>query len=394
MKKNAALIITIVLLFAALIGGVKRLALIRPSISVAKASFTKLPAWNSDNHAEALTAFLHSCQEILKRDANAHATTTLITGEVRDWQTACNAASKVNVALSGAARIFFETWFEPYQITDSRRPAGLFTGYYLPLLHASLVPDKHYFVPIYGLPNDLIKINLGLFRHDLDGITLIAQQRNNQLYPYPERASIIQGAINKNANILAWADNQLDVFFAQIQGSAMLELPNQQRLLISYAGTNGRPYTAIGNVLIAKNVLTKQNVSMQTIRQWLEAHPLEATAVLNQNASFVFFNLSKTMAPVGSEHVPLLPMRSLAVDNSIIPLGAPLWINTYAPRKTNTTHDKLQRLLIAQDSGGAIKGALRGDVYWGAGADAAFSAGHMQSPGQLWILLPKKGVPQ
>ena len=375
MKKIIVLAIVIV---AALFAGIKRLELVRAHdpVSFAKTDFASLPAWNDDNHNEALLAFLNSCQEILRRPPNNKDNTA-------SWQAACNAAAKVNPETPEAARIFFEAWFEPYRINDASRPAGLFTGYYLPLLHASLTPDQRYHVPIYGLPNDLVKINLGLFRPTLAGVTIIAREYNHQLLPYPDRLGITQGQIDKTAKILAWADNEIDVFFAQIQGSALLQLPNGERMMISYAGTNGQPYTAIGKVLIEKNALEKKNVSMQTIRQWLEQHPLAVNEVLNRNASYVFFNLSKALIPSGSEQVPLLPMRSLAVDNSVIPLGAPLWLNT----------PQLQRLMIAQDTGGAIKGGARADVYWGEGNDAALNAGTMQSPGELWILLPRQGTP-
>jgi membrane-bound lytic murein transglycosylase A len=307
------------------------------------------------------------------------------------WQQACLAANKIAATDLPRARMFFETWFEPYRVIDNYHRQGLFTGYYLPILHGSLQPNQHYNVPVYGLPNDLVRINLGLFKPALKGMTLIAQLRNNQLYPYPDRSQITAGAINKNARVLLWVDNPIDVFFAQIQGSALVELPNHQQLLLSYAGRNGRAYTAIGNVLLAKKALPKAMISMQTIRDWLTQNSSEANAVLNQNASYVFFNLSKAAPAIGSERVPLLPGRSLAVDNSLIPFGAPLWINTTAPQK-NAPTAPLQRLLIAQDTGGVIKGMVRGDIYWGAGEDAAYIAGHMQSSGQLWILLPRQGA--
>jgi membrane-bound lytic murein transglycosylase A len=187
--------------------------------------------------------------------------------------------------------------------------------------------------------------------------------------------------------VLVWTDNLLDVFFAQIQGSAIVELPDHERLIINYAGTNGRAYTAIGKILLERNAIPKNNLSMQTLRIWLEQHPEEINTVLNSNASYVFFKILKNGDPLGSEQIPLLPERSLAVDTRFIPLGAPLWLSTTLPTHTPSA---FQHLMIAQDTGGAIKGIIRGDVYWGASEKAADIAGHMQSDGQYWILLPKR----
>ncbi|MES2218797.1 MAG: MltA domain-containing protein [Pseudomonadota bacterium] len=391
MKKLVLMVISILIVLATM-ASISRFSNPNVKVTLVKTRFAQLPAWNRDHQGVALLAFQHSCQEILKRNPYTLFSNLAHAGTVGYWQQACLAADKISANDLPRARMFFETWFEPYRINDSYHRRSLFTGYYLPLLHGSLRPDQHYNVPIYALPNDLIKINLGLFKPALNGITLVAQQRNNQLYPYPARAEINAGAIIKSARVLLWADNPLDVFFAQIQGSALVELPDHQQLLISYAGTNGRPYTPIGNVLIANKVLTKKMVSMQTIRDWLTQHSNATDAVLNKNASYIFFSVTKASPAQGSEHVPLLPGRSIAVDNSVIPYGAPLWINTTAPQRNATVAVPLQRLLIAQDTGGAIKGTVRGDVYWGAGEEAAYIAGHMQSAGQLWILLPRQGV--
>jgi membrane-bound lytic murein transglycosylase A len=354
-----------------------------------KKSFAQLPEWSKDDHGQALLALQRSCHEILKRSPTANFSFLPQSGSVADWQKICLAAAKIKNTDHHAARVFFETWFQPYQVSDGKRIEGLFTGYYLPLLHGSMKADKKYMTPIYGMPNDLIKINLGLFRANLAGTTIIAQQTKNKLHPYPDRAAIINGAINKRAPVLLWGDNAIDLFFAQIQGSALVELPNGKRVIIHYAGSNGRPYTAIGKVLIAQNALPSQNISMQTIRTWLQEHPQEINTVLNQNASYVFFSLMAGPDPLGMEQVPLLSQRSLAVDTSILPLGAPIWLDTTAPVANAKNLIPFQHLLIAQDTGGAIRGIVRGDVYWGAGDDAAFSAGHMQSSGKFWILLPR-----
>jgi membrane-bound lytic murein transglycosylase A len=361
-----------------------------PHLFLSKTTYAKLPAWNNDDPTLALHAFQRSCAEILKRKPDDLFSKHMAGGAVRDWQSICVAANQLTSNDAKAARQFFETWFEPYQIRNNLNSHGLFTGYYLPLLQGSLKPDKRFSIPIYGVPNDLITVQLGTFHQDLTGKTLIAQLKNNKLYKYPDRNAINQGAIQKNAQVLVWTDNLLDVFFAQIQGSAMVELPNHERFIINYAATNGLPYTAIGKILIENKAITKENMSMQTLRAWLEKHPDEINAILNSNASYVFFKVLKNSDPLGSEKIPLLPERSLAVDTRFIPLGAPLWLNTTLPTNTSNTPAAFQRLVIAQDTGGAIKGIIRGDVYWGASDKAADIAGHMQSDGQYWILLPKR----
>jgi membrane-bound lytic murein transglycosylase A len=358
-----------------------------PHLFLSKKSFIELPAWKNDDHYQALLAFQRSCTEIQKRKPEEAFATEPHSGNARDWQTICTAANHLTEKNNEAARAFFETWFDPYQVRNNLNSHGLFTGYYLPLLQGSLKPDKRFSIPIYAIPNDLVTIHLGKFHHELAGTTLVGQLKNNKLYKYPDRSAINQGAIHQQTKVLVWTDNLLDVFFAQIQGSAIVELPDHERFIINYAGTNGRPYTAIGKTLLERNAIPKKNLSMQTLRTWLEQHPKEINTVLNSNASYVFFKILKTSDPLGSEQIPLMPERSLAVDTRFIPLGAPLWLNTTLPTQTPST---FQHLMIAQDTGGAIKGIIRGDVYWGASEKAADIAGHMQSDGQYWILLPKR----
>ncbi len=356
-----------------------------PYISVSQSTFKQLPHWESDNHAQALLAFKKSCGEILKRNPDTNFGEISLTGKNQNWQMICNAATNLQQPDNQTAKAFFENWFQPYQVRSNLHTHGLFTGYYLPLLHASLNKSKDYSIPVYGLPHDLIKINLADFVKDSKNKWIIGQlSKNNLLKPYPSRIDINQKI---DAPILVWGNNLIDVFFAQIQGSAIVELPNKKRLLLSYAGSNGQPYTAIGKILIANKQLEKTNISMQTIRDWLNQHPDQASSILNKNASYVFFNLLKNSDPIGSEAVPLTPKRSLAVDKNIIPLGVPIWLDTEFPTETQSNH--FQHLMVAQDTGGAIKGAIRGDVYWGAGDEAAYIAGHMQSGGRYWLLLPK-----
>jgi len=387
-KKN--IFLAILFSVATLIGGLYYFGAFGPHLLLSKATFKHLPNWQQDNQSQALLAFQRSCTTILKKSPDAMFSALPHSGTNRDWQRICNAANALVHPDKMAAQQFFETWFQPYHVSNHLNASGLFTGYYLPLLHGSITPNKQYSVPVYGVPSDLVKINLGLFHQEMSKKTLVGQLKNNVLQPYPDRAAIMQGAISKTAKVLVWSDDPLDVFFAQIQGSAVVQLPNQKQFIINYASNNGRPYTAIGKILIAKKELTKETVSMQTIRTWLLQHPEQRDNILNQNASYVFFNVLKNKDPLGTAQVPLIPERALAVDTHHIPLGAPLWLDTVAPQNTREKSTApFQHLMVAQDTGGAIKGIVRGDVYWGAGETAAFIAGHMQSKGQYWILLPR-----
>ena len=194
--------------------------------------------------------------------------------------------------------------------------------------------------------------------------------------------------MQNTAPIIAWVADPIDLYFAQIQGSVVIELRDKRTLLLSYAGNNGYAYVSIGKWLVDHHEMARKIISMQTIRQWLKQHPDRIMFILNQNPSYVFFTLAKNGEPLGTQNVPLTPQRSLAVDMRYIPLGAPVWLNTSVPDAATQSTLPFRQLLIAQDSGGAIKGVVRGDVYWGFGEQAEYNAGHMQSRGQYWLLLP------
>lgn len=357
-----------------------------------KSTFHQLPHWKNENPLQAFQAFKLSCAAILKLEAHTDFHPTIHKmGQTQDWQTICLAANRIKQMNEVSIRQFFESWFEPYAVSDRTNREGLFTGYYLPVIQGSLKPNQQAKFPIYGIPQDLIKIDLGLFHPDLTGKTIVGRVKDNALQPYYDRSAINQGNIHAKTPVLAWGNSLVDIFFAQIQGSAIVQLDHKKQLLIGYAGSNGHPYTSIGKILIETNELSKENISMQSIRDWLTHHPNEAKTMLNHNASFVFFKILKETSPLGTEQVPLTPRHSLAVDTRYISLGTPVWLDTTLPR-TSSEHqsESFRHLLIAQDTGGAIKGIVRGDIYLGSGQDAAFVAGHMKNPGQYWILLPRR----
>lgn len=362
-----------------------------PHLILVKSNFSRLQNWQQSDQTQALIAFQHSCSEILKRDPDSAFSYLTQSRKTKDWQAICLAANKITSPDSLTARQFFENWFEPYYVLNNLNSHGLFTGYYLPVLQASLHKDQVYSTPIYSLPRDLIRVNLGLFRPEFAGKYIVGQLNNNTLMPYPDRAAINNGAIKSSADVIAWDNNIIDLFYAQIQGCAIVQLPNHHQFIIDYAGDNGHQYTAIGKVLIENKTITKQDASLQTIRAWLLQHPYQVNDVLNNDASYVFFKILESGSPTGKEGVPLTPQGSLAIDNQYIPLGVPIWIDTVIPHNNPTINlIPYQHLLIAQDVGGAIKGIIRGDIYWGAGDNAEFIAGHLKSPGEYWMLLPRK----
>ncbi|MDP2206460.1 MAG: MltA domain-containing protein [Alphaproteobacteria bacterium] len=349
------------------------------------AGFDALPGWAADDHAAALETLRVSCVRINKRPADAPFFAQIdYAGSMKDWQTLCltlpeNAAD---------ARAFFESQFIPYEIwADPRHPQtreGLFTGYYEPQLRAA-APDDEKATPLYARPDDLITVNLGDFRPELKGEAISGRIKGTQLVPYHTRAEIEAGALTGRAEVLAQVDDPVDAFFLHIQGSGQVVHADGSIDRIGYAAQNGHKYVAVGRELIARGAMAKEDVSMQSIRAWLEQNPDEAQDLMNANPSFIFFQRLGETGPLGAEGVVLTPHRSLAVDRRRIPYGAPVFMDVPEPEGAG----RLSQLMIAQDTGGAIRGAVRGDYFWGAGEEAAHKAGLMKSRGHAWLLLPR-----
>ncbi|ARG97371.1 murein transglycosylase A [Legionella micdadei] len=355
-------------------------------------SFEQLPGWRTAKVKKSLLAFQISCKAFLKQDPEQLVGSEHITLKAKDWQPACRAALAINPISETAAREFFQQWFTPVEFNNNQPVRGLFTGYYMALLHGSRTKSKEYNVPIYGLPSNLVTINLGLFDPSFKNRRIVGRIAGNQILPYYTRAQINNGAITEKAPVLLWVNSHIDRLFLEIQGSGTVQLDDGSQVHLGYAGENGAPYTSIARVLIDQGVMTKDNASMQHIKRYLEQNPEQMHKVLNQNKSFVFFHYLKDEAALGSQGVALTPGYSLAIDKKWIPLGAPLWLNTTRPDLNPDQEKAFQRLMIAQDTGGAIKGLVRGDVYWGAGEKATFIAGHMKNPGHYWLLLPNHTI--
>lgn len=279
---------------------------------------------------------------------------------------------------------FFEEFFTPLRIRNNREPTGMFTGYYEPELQGSRTQTDEFSTPLLTRPNDLVIVQLGEFPGEHDG-RIAGRVIDGNLRPFESRTEIEEGALS-NAEPLAWV-RPVDAFFLQIQGSGRVVFEDGTALRAGYDGVNGHPYTAIGRTLIQEGHLTLENVSMQSIRDWLEANPDEATNVMRSNASYVFFREieveNPSLGPIGAAGVPLTPGYSLAIDPRYHAYGAPVYISTTLPDGT-----PFQRLMVAQDTGGAIRGPIRGDIFFGYGDEAGTVAGGMRSQGEMWVLVP------
>jgi len=342
----------------------------KEALRLHEVSFADLPGWRDSDPGPALAAFRRSCVKIA---ALPPAAPMAYAGTAHDWQKACDDAATVRTASR-----FFETAFTPFAIDTGD---GLVTGYYEPLLNGSATRHGAYRVPVYGVPEDLVMIDLGLFRPEWKGMRIAGQMEGHYLAPYPDRAAI-DAHPPRTAPVLFWGDDPVSVFFLHIQGSGRVRLDDGRMLRVTYAGQNGHPYTPIGRTLIADGALKREEVSMQSIRAWLTAHPDEAARVMESDASFIFFKQEpvgdRTLGPAGSEGVALTPRASIAVDPTIHPFGAPMFI----------TGDGLADLFVAQDTGGAIRGPARADIFFGFGPAAEDTAGKMKAHARFFVLLP------
>ncbi|SUS08742.1 Murein transglycosylase [uncultured Defluviicoccus sp.] len=362
-----------------------------PALVLRPLAFSQLKGWTTDRQDEALAAFVRSCAKPMpasQKEAAQRRPAQLGT-ETADRAQACEAARAVPAGDPARARAFFERAFTPYEGMDSRGTEALVTGYYEPIVLGALQAGGRYRTPLYRPPPELVSIDLGLFRETLAGERLVGRLDKGRVVPMPTRAEIEAGALKDRGLEIAWLADPIDAFFLHIQGSGRLKLDDGRTIGVGYAGKNGHTYTAIGRELVRRGALGADEVSMQTIRAWLKRNPAEAPALMAENASFVFFRLSDGEGPIGSQGVVLTPGRSLAVDPTYLPYGLPVWIETADPL---VPASPFTRLAIAQDSGGAIKGPLRFDLFWGAGPQAEAAAGAMKARGRAIVLAPKRAV--
>jgi membrane-bound lytic murein transglycosylase A len=329
---------------------------------------TQLPGFAQDRLLEGWSAWLASCEKLAMQSA---------------WRNVCAQASTLR-ADEQTVRAFFTSRFEAYALSDAQgNYEGMLTGYYEPILKASLTRRPPYVVPLYGVPDDLVKREVPA----ANGTREVQRGRmeGGKLVPYFTRGELTANHPSLRGKEIAWVQDPVDAFFLQVQGSGRLQLPDGNQLRVAFADMNGHPYKSIGRTLIERGELSAGSASAQSIKAWVRANPGKATEVLNTNPSFVFFRLMPNSAsgPLGSLAVPLTARRSIAVDTRFVPLGAPVWMSAVHQGQP------IAQLALAQDTGTAIKGEVRADYFWGAGDAAGEEAGRMKSALKLWVLWPK-----
>jgi membrane-bound lytic murein transglycosylase A len=333
-------------------------------------TFAALPGWQSLALEPSLRALMAGCPRAAGALINA-----------------CATASAITPGDEAAARAFFESAFVPYALASSESgDTGLVTGYYEPIVRGSRTPSATNRFPIYGVPDDLIVVDLGAVAPETRTIRLRGRLDGRRVVPYYSRAEIESRPDIVHAPILGWAADPVELFFLQVQGSGQLELENGDRVRLAYADQNGHPYRSVGRYLVERGELTLDQASMQGIKAWGAANPDKLLELLKTNPSYVFFReTADPRGPIGALGVPLVPQYSVAVDRRFIPLGAPLLLASTYP----LSDEPLVRVVAAHDTGGAIRGVVRADFFWGTGAEAGAMAGRMRQPGKIWLLWPR-----
>ncbi len=355
------------------------------------ASFADLDGWKNDDLKGFMKAYRASCARILKKDPAEKFSSEAAFGTYGPWQNACRAGQGVNENDSAAVRAFVEHNFKVVSASAGGNSEGLFTGYYESTLNGSRTRGGAYQHPLLARPDDLIMVELGDFREELKGQRIAGRVLDGKLKPYENRAAIVSGKLPPaQFKPLVWLDDPHDAFFVQVQGSGIVHLAEGGVMRVGYAAQNGHPYYAIGRELVKRGIYNKDEVSMETIRSWMLQNPQQAEELMNTNPSYVFFTEmpddGSGAGPQGGEGVKLTAGRSLAIDRSKLPYGFPIYLMA---DYVDEAGKPIRKLMMAQDTGGAIRGAVRGDYFWGAGGAAEAKAGPMKAKGRYFFLIPK-----
>ncbi|MDP1788442.1 murein transglycosylase A [Nitrosomonas sp.] len=338
-----------------------------------RVQWSALTGWTDDDLLPAWQAFLKSCTVLSKQPV---------------WKENCKAATSLQKPNNTTLRNFFESYFTPYQIINTdNSEEGLVTGYYEPLLKGSRKPSSRYRYPIYATPGELLTIDLGAAYPELKDLRLRGRLDGRKIVPYYSRAEIMTNPKILNGYEILWVEDEVELFFLHIQGSGRIVFDNGQMIKIGFSDQNGHPYNSIGKLLVQRGELPLEKASMQGIKQWGQQNPSKLPALLQQNARYVFFRElpADLSGPIGALGVPLTAGRSIAIDPLSIPQGAPVFLATTWPN----TNKPLNRLMVAQDVGSAIKGGIRADFFWGFGHEAGNQAGRMKQSGKMWVLMPR-----
>lgn len=343
------------------------------------ANWRDLPGWQTDDLGAIWPAFQQSCKVLPKNTPS--------------WRTVCEQGKNINASNPEQVRQFFESQFRPYALVSNEGSnTGLITGYYEAHIRGSRVYGEPYVHPILPVPDDLITIELGEQYPELKGLRLRGRMNGKKVVPYYTRAEIEAEQKKQDKPPLIWTDDPVAFFFMQVQGSGRVLLPDGKQMRLGYGNQNGHPYRSIGKLLIDRGELRPEDATMQGIQQWAKNNPKRVPELLASNPSYVFFKElpASEDGPPGALSVPLTPERSIAIDPRFVPLGAPVFLDTTQPN----SNEPLRRLVMAQDTGGAIKGAPRADFFWGFGPRATEQAGRMKQQGRMWVLLPAELAPR
>lgn len=357
--------------------------------SLKPVAFATLSGWLQDPVSAAVPAFLRSCEVFLLQPDPQHVGNDYIAaGTIADWHGPCQTAVHLPPGDDAAARHFFESWFDPILIQAHDEQDSLFTGYYEVELAGSRSQQELYQTPVLGKPADLVTVDLGQFRPELKGETLVGQLEAGRLRPYPDRAHIEAAMTAATPNpalpVVAWVQDPIEAFLLHIQGAGIIHLEDSTSFRVGYAADNGHRFIGIAQRMVEEGLIPPEQAGMLAVRDWLRYHPDEASALIAENPRFIFFRIVHADGPLGAQGVSLSAGRSLAIDPRYLPLGVPLWLDTYEPNG-----QPLQRLVIAQDTGSAITGPVRGDFFWGHGEAALVKANQMKSKGRYYLLLPR-----
>ncbi|MBA3453557.1 MAG: murein transglycosylase A [Deltaproteobacteria bacterium] len=360
-------------------------------LKLTKVKFADLPGWADDRHAEAVPSFLRSCEVLAKLKDDAAVGHDGHGGKARHWRKACAAATKLKAGDHAAAKAMFEAEFVPHQAAGKNGPEGKLTGYFVQELRASRKKGGKYQYPIHDRPKDLVMVDLSKHIPDAHGRRIWGRlDPKGDIVPFYTRPEIRKGSLDGKGLEIMYADDPVDVLFAHIEGSAKAVMDDGSSVWLEFSGKNGRAYRGVGGVLKSMGQLTAPGSgTMQGIRQWFKDNPGKFDEVVDQSHSYVFFHESKQPGAVGSQMVVLTAERSMAIDRAFIAQSTPIWVETRAPVVGKPGSAPWRQLLIAQDTGGGILGAVRGDIYWGDDTAAADRGGRMGGAGKYWLLLPR-----
>ncbi len=351
----------------------------KQKIELKKSSFSDLKGWESDDFYLFDKALKSVCGAVVKNPRQS-LSSDYIEYSSTAYKTHCQ--KMMNISDKNELKRYIENNFEPYAVFADGRASGKFTSYYEANLRASYQKGGQYQYPIYGKPKDLVEINLRDFDASLPNQRLIGRVKNGKLVKYYTRTEIDNGQLD--APVILWGDDPVDIYIMQIQGAAVATLPNGEEVRVGYAENNGHKFKGIGSILLEKKLIKPNEASMPKIREWLKKNGDKAKANMLLNDRFIFHQIVKADGPLGAMGLPLFAGRALAVDRSYIPLGSIMWLETTAPNGV-----PLNKMVMAEDVGAAIKGAVRGDYFWGHGEQALEQAGRMNAQGRYYILIPK-----